>query len=162
MPKCCYCGGRGWSWVGVASNAFKEPCNPCGGAGRWTRVNWGVIGGLVAVLFSAALCLGIIVWSTQSAYGAEPTPTIAGQATLKWFRGLPQGTRAALVAGAMAAVNHAGMQCPQAITVAEHVSALTYRGSLDESKPWVEHYFSLAFEQGCRIIENDVTDKEGA
>ena len=82
--KCCYCGGRGWTWVGVASNAVREPCGPCDGRGRWHRVNWGTVGGLVAVLFSLALAIAIIHLSVSLAHGQT-----AGSMTLKEFRQQP-------------------------------------------------------------------------
>ena len=158
MPKCCYCGGRGWVWVGIASNAIREPCGPCDGRGRWHRVNWGVVGGLVAVLFSMALSFAIIHFSVSLAHGQT-----AGGMTLKEFRQQPPMVKSALVAGAMATTEHVGMQCPDPQrTVAEYVSALTWR-KLDDQKPWVAYYFTLTNEHGCRIEDDaPVSSDEGA
>jgi len=76
--KCCYCAGRGWSWVGIASNAVREPCYPCDGQGR-LPVNWHGVTGFVLVLFSAMLILGVLTWGVRAAYGHNP---LRGDATL--------------------------------------------------------------------------------
>ena len=157
--RCCYCGGRGWTWVGVASNAEREPCGPCEGRGRWHRVNWGTVGGVVIVLFSLALFLAILHWGVSLAHGAS-----AGSMTLDAFRKHPSEIRTALVAGAMAATEQAGLRCPAPQgTVAEYVSALQWR-VLDTNKPWIAYYFMLLDQRGCQV-ENDqpvgIDPKEG-
>ena len=158
MPKCCYCGGRGWAWRGIASNAERVPCEPCGGEGRWRRVNVDRLVGVLLVLTSAFIVFGVIHFSVLFAYGQS-----AGALTLKDFRVLPQSTRIMLVAGAMAATEHAGLRCPDPQrTVAEYVSALTFR-RLDDTQPWVGHYFRMADEQGCRVEDEEpLSPKEGA
>ena len=159
MPKCTYCGGRGWAWRGVASNAVREPCEPCGGEGRWTRPNVDRIVGILLVLVSAFITLGIIHFSVSLAHGQS-----AGAMTLGEFRQLPGPTKSAMIAGAMATTEHVGMRCPDPQrTVAEYVSALTWR-KLDVAQPWVEYYFRMTTEHGCRVEDDEepVSLKEGA
>lgn len=154
MPKCCYCGGRGWSWRGVASNAVREPCEPCGGAGRWRRPNIDYIVGTLLVLVSAFIAFGIIHFSLTFAYGQT-----AGAMTLKEFRQLPGAARISLVAGAMAATEHVGLRCPAPQrAVSDYVFILTYRATFNDAQPWVEYYFRLTDEHGCRIEEKGVED----
>lgn len=62
--QCPYCRGRGWHWVGVASNAYREECEECRGKGRG-RIEWGPLAGLVLVLASAAASAWLIVYVTQ-------------------------------------------------------------------------------------------------
>ena len=154
---CPYCGGRGWAWRGVASNAIREECEECQGKGRG-RVNWGPLVGVTLVLFSFALCVMLILWTTQAAFGET-----AGSITLKQFRAMPSSQRSTLIAGAMAATEHLGLICPEPQrTVGEYVAALTHR-KLDDSTPWVAQYFTLADEHGCRVPEGGGVDpKEGA
>ena len=153
---CPYCGGRGWAWVGVASNAERVECEPCGGTGHG-RVNWDPVIGALLVIVSALLVFGIIHFSSGFAYGET-----AGSLTLKDFRAMPLITKAALVNGAMATVEHLGMTCPDPQrTVGEYVSRLTYL-KLDESAPWVSYFLLLTTEQGCQITELEDNPKEGA
>ena len=81
--RCCYCAGRGWSWVGIASNAVREPCYPCDGQGR-LPVNWHGVTGVLIVLFSAALILGVLTWGVRVAYGHQ---TLYGYYLGAWFVG---------------------------------------------------------------------------
>ena len=150
--KCCYCNGRGWTWRGIARNAEREPCEPCGGFGR-TRTHWGPLAGLLIILLSFALTLGIIIWSAQAAFGES-----AGSVTLKQFRLYPDQARTALVVGAMATTEHAGLVCPKPqMTAADYVTALQSR-TFDETKPWILYYFQLIDERGCRVEEEGKPD----
>ncbi len=56
--KCPYCGGRGWVWVGIASNAEREGCEPCAGTGRMPPETWPVWGIVILV----ACSLSLILW----------------------------------------------------------------------------------------------------
>ena len=153
--KCPYCRGRGWEWVGIASNADRVPCDECGGTGRG-QVNWGPLAGLGLVLFSAALCLGLIVWASTAAFGQT-----AGGMTLKEFRAHPQLTKSALVAGAMATAEHLGLRCPDPqLSVAEYVSMMTWK-KLDDQQPWVAQFFMLTTQQGCDVGETQ-SKEDGA
>ena len=159
MPKCCYCGGRGWVWVGIASNAERVSCDACEGKGRWRRPNMDTIIAILLLVMSLGIAVGIIHFSLSFAYGGT-----AGAMTLKEFRQLPGTTKSAMVAGAMATTEYVGLACPDPQkTVAEYVSALTWR-KLDDGKPWIEFYFRLTDEHGCRVEESGdgVTPKEGA
>ena len=159
MPKCCYCGGRGWIWVGVASNADRVPCEPCGGGGRGRLSIDGVIGVLL-VLISAFIVFGIIHFSVTFAHGQT-----AGAMTLREFRQLPGAAKIGMVAGAMAATEHVGMRCPDPQrSVSEYVSILTYRATFTDTHPWIEFYFRLVDEHGCRVEESEgsMDPKEGA
>ncbi len=159
MVRCCYCGGRGWVWRGIASNAERELCEPCGGSGH-TRTLWGAIGGLLLVLLSAAWVIWIIVWTTQAAFGESAGS--AGSVTLNQFRLYPDHIRIALLAGAMAATEHASLVCPAPqMTVAEYAATLQWR-VFDEEKPWIVYYFQLIDERGCRVPEEEIDGKEGA
>ena len=156
--NCPYCGGRGWAWYGIASNAERVPCEPCAGAGRG-RADWGPLGGLVIVLFSVVVCAGLLLWGVMAVFGAT-----AGEMTLKEFRALPEPTRTALVAGAMAATEHLGLRCPAPqLTVVEYASALTWR-RLDEQIPWVDQFIRLAVQQGCQVSDKQAHNdlEEGA
>ncbi len=154
MPKCVYCGGRGWAWYGIANNAEREPCAPCGGRGRM-RIGWGIAGACL-LLLSGVLVIGLILLTIQAAFGES-----AGSVTLKQFREYPERARTALVAGAMAVTEHAGMVCPGPLmTVKEYVTTLTHR-PFDESAPWVAAYFALIDERGCGV-PSGIDQKEGA
>ena len=150
--QCPYCRGRGWAWVGVASNAIREECEPCGGKGHG-RMDWGPAVGFILVLFSAALCL---LWAT-AAFGQ----THPDDRSLGWFRSLEMRTQTALVSGAMAAVGHVGVRCPEPITVAEQVAQLRMQlARVDE--PWIGVYFDLITKRGCRVETDEEDPKEGA
>ena len=155
--KCCYCGGRGWSWVGVAGNAERVPCEACGETGR-TRTNWWGVSGTLLLLVSMLATCAFILWATTAAFGQT-----AGSMTLKEFRAHPQLTKSALVAGAMATAEHLGLRCPDPqLSVAEYVSRLTWR-KLDDQQPWVSHFFVLTTQQGCEVGEQSAMNpKEGA
>ena len=157
--NCPYCRGRGWAWVGIASDAYREECEPCRGKGQG-KVNWSIIGGIGLVIVSAVFSIALILWSSQ-AFGAG-APRYAEERTLAWFRTLPDGTRAALIAGAMAAVGHVGLKCPEPITVAEHVARLTWGSNLALREPWIKAYFNLITARGCRVENDEPTvDLEG-
>jgi len=95
-----------------------------------------------------ALCLAVGFFAT--AFGGT-----AGSMTLDEFRKIPEAMRTAMVAGAMATTEHAGLRCPEPqTTVAEYVSALQWR-ILDASKPWITYYFMLVDQRGCRQIEEE-------
>ena len=158
MMKCPYCGGRGWYWTGVGDNAYREECNPCGGKGRGHLDPW-ALGGIILLLVSTLITLGILHFSLTLAQGAE-VPVYPEERSLKWFRSLTEHARVAMVAGAMATVGHVGMRCPEPITVKEHVARLQYGSALDLDKPWISVYFDIITARGCRIERDD--DKEGA
>ena len=152
--KCPYCGGRGWAWRGIASNAERALCEPCNGSGEG-RPAWGPLAGLLIVLFSFVVTLGLILWASTAAFGGS-----AGSVTLKQFRAYPEQTRVSLVMGAMATTEHAGLACPPPVmTVAEYAAALQSR-AFDETRPWIVYYFQLIDERGCKVEEDTV--KEGA
>lgn len=155
--KCCYCGGRGWSWVGVAGNAERVPCEACGETGR-ARTNWWGVSGTLLLLVSMVLTCAFILWATTAAFGQT-----AGAMTLQEFRAHSQFTKSALVAGAMATAEHLGLRCPDPqLSVAEYVSRLTWR-TLDPQRPWVSYFFDLTTQQGCDVDLTPQTDlKEGA
>ena len=107
------------------------------------------------LFFSLVVAIGIILWTTQAAFGGS-----AGSITLKQFRAYPEQARISLVMGAMATTEHAGLACPPPVmTVAEYAAALQYR-VFDETKPWIVYYFQLIDERGCRVEEDNM--KEGA
>lgn len=144
--KCVYCGGRGWAWHGVARNAERVPCEPCGETGR-APTNWWGVGGTFLLLVSMLVTCAFILWTTTAAFGQT-----AGGMTLAEFRRLADPTKSALVAGAMATTEYVGMACPDPQrTVAEYVSALTWRKQFDAGKPWIAYYFTLTDEHGCRV-----------
>ena len=154
--KCLYCGGRGWSWVGVASNAERQPCEPCGSRGRMSA-DPGAWAGLILLLVSALFSLGVILYVATAAFGQ----THPNDRSLKWFRSLEPPTQTALVAGAMAAVGHLGLRCPEPITVGEQVAQLRLQlARVDES--WISVYFQLITKRGCRVVDNTIDPKEGA
>ena len=116
------------------------------------KIDWSIVGGILLLLFSAAFMIGLIMWTVDVAFGDT-----AGLITLKAYRALPASTKSALVAGAMAATEHVGMRCPDPqLSVGEYVSTLNFRASLDESKPWIAHYFDLVMAKGC-VVEEDRT-----
>ena len=116
------------------------------------RIDWGIVAGIILVLFSAAFMIGLIMWTVDVAFGET-----AGEMTLKAYRALPASAKSALVAGAMAATEHVGIRCPNPqLSVGEYVSTLNFRASLDESKPWIAHYFDLIMAKGC-VVEEDGT-----
>jgi hypothetical protein len=57
--------------VGVGSSAERLPCEPCDGTGRFQRVNWGTVWGILLCLLVMAGSLMLIVWSAESAFGHE-------------------------------------------------------------------------------------------
>ena len=57
--QCPYCRGRGWQWIGVASNAYRAECEECGGKGRG-QVKLGPLLGLACCVVSAAFVLGML------------------------------------------------------------------------------------------------------
>lgn len=59
MPKCLWCGGRGWMWVGVGSNAGREPCYECDEQGYVPWSLWGAVG--IAALITSALSMTWLV-----------------------------------------------------------------------------------------------------
>ncbi len=145
--KCPYCGGRGWAWYGIASNAERVPCEPCAGAGQ-AGADWGPLGGLALILFSFVVCAGLIIWGATALFGAT-----AGEITLKEFRAYAQPTQVALVLGAMAATEHLGLRCPAPqLTVTEYASALAWR-KLDEGQPWIGQFIRLMVQQGCQVSD---------
>jgi len=162
---CNYCGGRGWAWRGVASGAEsgaeREPCEPCKGSGR-TQTDWGALSGFMILLFSAVLTLVCLFWSVQLAFGES-----AGEMTLAQFRQHSQPIQHALIAGAMAVTEHAGLRCPEPqMSVAEYASALRWR-TRDDQQPWIKYYFELIDQKGCKVDEGGegpagVDSKEGA
>ena len=98
------------------------------------------------------LTLAILLIATGTALGQ---PLSAGVMTLKEYRALSSHAKTALMAGAMAATEHVGLRCPDPqFTVGEYVSVLMFRGTLDETKPWISHYFDLATAKGCRVEED--------
>lgn len=62
--KCVYCGGRGWAWVGVGSNAEREMCDECLGSGRVPLELMGLLGGVLC-LASAALIVALTYWGLK-------------------------------------------------------------------------------------------------
>ncbi len=58
--KCPFCKGRGWTWVGAPSNAYRAECEECGGKGRG-RMEWGPLAGVLLVLLSTAFCLWLLL-----------------------------------------------------------------------------------------------------
>ena len=153
--KCPYCGGRGWAWVGVGGNADREPCDECQGTGR-TGIQWVSIGGVALVVVSAIFSLALILWSSHMAFGAE-VPQYAEERTLAWFRTLPEGTKTALVVGAMAAVGHVGLRCPEPVTVGEQVARLSWGSTLALHEPWIKAYFDHITARGCRVEDDEPT-----
>ena len=142
--KCPYCGGHGWSWVGVASNAERQPCEPCGGQGR-DRVDRGRLMGLLLVLGSALFSIWVILHMANAAFGAE-----AGKVALSEFRAYHSALQVGAVNGAFAVTDTMGIRCPTPNkTVGEYIAALQYR-SYDVTKPWVTYLIQLMHEAGCR------------
>ena len=112
-------------------------------------IGWGMVGGLV-ILLSSVLVRGLILLATQAAFGES-----AGAVTLKQFREYPMQTRIALVVGAMAVTEHAGMICPEPVmTAKEYVTALTHR-TVNDSTPWIVLYFTIVDERRCGVPQRE-------
>ena len=74
--------------------------------------------------------------------------------SLAWFRTLPRGAQTALVAGAMAAVGHVGVRCPEPMTVGEQVARLQWRVNIDVNTPWIDVYFEDITTRGCQVEQH--------
>ena len=121
------------------------------------RIDWGVVGGIILVLFSAAFMIGLIMWTVDVAFGET-----AGEMTLYIFRSQPHETQILLIVGAMAAVEHVGLVCPSPMTAEDILYELrTHWG--DYSEPWIKQYFDIITARGCHIGTDSSFDlKEGA
>ena len=106
------------------------------------KVDWGIVGGIILVLFSAAFMIGLIMWTVDVAFGET-----AGEMTLYTFRSQPHETQILLIVGAMAAVEHVGLVCPKPMAAEDILYEL--RSHWDYSEPWIKRYFDIITARGC-------------
>jgi hypothetical protein len=97
------------------------------------------------VVFWAGV-LGVVVMLAALCEGAETVDKMS----VSEFKSMKEGDQVAMVAGAMALAGHAGMRCPQSLTVGEMRAAILYRNWV-QSDPWVAVIFTMFAERQCKV-----------